>query len=268
MLYRPADLEPKKGRRSFLRLSLKAAGRLVWDFRAAILIVAVVLGLSFAVEMARESGVVSRDQLMASRTNLPGLVVSIFSHWDMTRFQENAQTLLFLAVIYPFTNFSQDRMERVRRSSWFALLVFPLAVIVNVLGIILSPTPSLGASGLVMAGLGIAFAFFSFNAVRGFGNLVALVRKEINDPDKRRAALVDLWWLPWNALLFVFFLFLLVFDRAALFGLGDPTINVGAHLVGFGMGFGLTALLWDRMELREGKLLRFGFKKRPKTRGE
>ncbi len=255
-----------KSRRGFLRLSLNAAVRLIWDFRAALLVLAVVLGLSFAVEMARESGMVSRDQLMASRTNLLGLVVSIFSHWDMTRLQENAQTLLFLAVMYPFTNFSQDRMERVRRSSWFAVLVFPLAVIVNVLSILLSPASSLGASGLVMVGLGIAFAFFSLNSIRGFGNLVALVRKEINDPDERRAALLDLWWLPWNALLFVFFLFLLVFDRAALFGLGDPAINVTAHMVGFGMGFGLTAFMWDRVEPREGKLLGFGFKKRPKTR--
>src|SRR5437016_3558602 len=55
---------------------------------------------------------------VVSRTNLLGLVISIFGHWDMTRLQQNAQTLLFLAVIFPFTNFSQDSKERVRRSSW------------------------------------------------------------------------------------------------------------------------------------------------------
>jgi membrane associated rhomboid family serine protease len=256
-----------KARQQFLRLSLKAARHLVWDFRSTLLIVAVVLALSFGIEMARESGLVSRDQLMASRTNLLGLVVSIFSHWDMTRLQENAQTLLFLAVIYPFTNFSQETTERVRRSSWFAVVVFPLAVIVNVLSVLLSPASSLGASGLVMAGFGIAFAFFLLNSIHGFGHLTAFLRKEIDDPDKRRAALLDLWWLPWNALLFVFYLFFLVFDRAALFGLGDPAINGTAHIVGFGMGFALTAFLWDRMEHQEGKFLKFGFKKRSKTRG-
>ena len=219
-----------------LRQSGLAVCRLLWDFRVTLLVVAVVLGLSLISLLALESGFVTRDQLFASRSNPLGVVISVFSHWDRERLWVNTQGLLFYAGAYIFASIPQASEERVRRGNWFAWFAIPTAVAVNIVYVSFSTVSTLGASGLVYAVFGAALVFLVQNFAGEINDLYLVVRKRKSIAQKSPPP----WWRGVDLLLFLTFLYLLVFYRDLVFGVGQSGANPFAHILGFASGFVLT----------------------------
>lgn len=218
----------------------RALVKLLSDLRDTLTVVAAVIFLSVATQLAMEANLVSRTQLAVSRTNLLGTFTGIFAHYDTAHLLANVLALAFFVGAFLFTSFPYGSEERMRRGRWFAWLLLPIAVGVNVVCIILSPQTSSGASGLVYAGFGIAFAYFLLNTEEDSRELVKHLRQETRGPDGWRPGFRAVWWLTWNAVLFVFFGYYAGFNQALLFGVGDPTVNSVAHVLGFAVGASLT----------------------------
>lgn len=230
--------------RRALRRFGSGAGTVLWEFRSTLLLVVLVLGLSLAVQVAIEARVVTLAQLSASRANPIGVVLSVFAHYDWSHLGANAEGLLFFTGAFIFTNVPQQSAERVRRSKWFALIAYPLAVAVNVIYVALSPGSSSGASGLVYAAFGIGFVFFLNNARDGAGPFLRLFRSAQSDAGRIRALRHAFWWLGMDVALVAVFFYLIVFDLPALFGVGYSGINAFAHLLGFLLGF-VFSIVWS-----------------------
>src|SRR3972149_5149957 len=243
-----------QGLKRFLHQLPKAIGAFLWDFRAGLLVVLVVLMLSLASQIALEGGIVTRDQLAASRNNPFGAVTAIFARWDRSRLAENVSGLLLYVGLFLFTNSYHCRTERERRGRWLVVLSFPAAVAANVAYIAMSPGSTLGASGLVYSILGIAFAFFLINAVREGGDLAQRFRAHGTNSGNPRTIMRSLFWFSMNATSFLFFVYYLSVDQGGLFGVGERGINAFAHLMGFGLGFGVTGFRWFRSLDRHGAI--------------
>lgn len=220
------------------------AATLLWDFRATLIFVVVVLGLSLASQVAMDVGVLSLAQLTASRTNPIGVLASVFAHYDVSHLAANVEGLVFFAGAFIFTNVPLSSAERARRSRWFALISYPLAVSVNVIYIALSPGSSSGASGVVYTAFGIGFVFFVTNARDGAAFFVKLFRAARNDAASVRPMRRAFWWLGMDVIFVAIFLYLIVFDLPLLFGVGYSGINAFAHLLGFLFGF-VATLGWQ-----------------------
>lgn len=220
------------------------AAVLVRDFRLTLLLVAIVLGLCVATQVALDSGAVQLSQLSASRANPMGVILSVFAHYDWAHLSANAEGLAFFAGAFIFTNIPLSSTERARRSRWFALISYPLAVSVNVVYITLAPGSSSGASGLVYAAFGVSFVFFVINASEGavrFATLIRAARDDVADVRPMRHAF---WWLGMNVTLVAVFLYLIEFNLPLLFGVGYSGINAFAHLLGFLLAF-LLSMVWS-----------------------
>ena len=221
----------------------KAVGDLVWDFRHTLLVVLLVLAFCAVTQTAMWLDLVSLDQLAASRSNPSGVVTAIFTHWDWSLLLENAESLLFFTGLFVISNYPRDRAERVRRGRWFAALVFPIAVVVNLVDVLRSPSSSQGASGLVFAGLGIAFALFLTNTMDEASDLIRPAHADRAGPQGRWERFRTVCWFAVNGSLFLSFLILALSNQAVLFGTGDVTINASAHALGFVLGV-IATLVW------------------------
>ncbi len=215
----------------------KAATALLRDFRATLLLIAVVLGLSLITQVSMGVGALSLGQLSASRANPIGVVTSVFAHYDWVHLEANVVGLLFFGGAFVFTNFPMGSAERARRSLWFAVASYPIAVTVNIVYIVLAPGSTSGASGLVYAAFGIGFVFFVTNARDEAALFVKLFRAAHDDGGSVRLLRSAFWWLGMDVALVAVFLYLIVFDLPALFGTGSAGINAFAHLLGFLFGF-------------------------------
>lgn len=240
-----------EGLRKVLSRTRKAVIEGVADFRYILLMVGLVLGLSLLSQLAMQSGIVSRDQLTASPTNVPGVFPAVVSHYDWTRLAENSSALIAYTALFILTNAFEERLDRERRSWWLAVLAYPAAVVVNLAIIVVYTGGSLGASGLINVELGVAFVFFWVNTWSAVHDLIRLRRKQ---PVAREGGLAA-QSLLWNGFCVLLFMFLLEFDQKDLFGLGDPTVSPQAHAIGFGIGGGLTLVwfLWTRRSQEDAR---------------
>jgi membrane associated rhomboid family serine protease len=214
----------------------RAVIRLLWDFRHTIFVVMAVFGVCALVQTAMTLGMVTRNELVASRSNLLGPVTAVFTHWDWSLLSANAVVLGFFVGLFVLSNYPQSRAERVRRGFWYAVIVFPVAAAVNVLIVLRSPGEALGASGLVFAGLGVAYVLFLFNVAEEVSRLGEPHRQDSGQPNGLWARVRSSAGFAVNGSCLVSFSYLLVFDQSVLFGLGDPTVNAFAHSLGFALG--------------------------------
>ena len=124
-----------------------------------------------------------------------------------------------------------------RRGSWFACFAIPIAVAVNIVYISVSTATTLGASGLIYAVFGAAFAFLVQNFAGDVNDLYLVMHMRKSTAQKS----LPPWWRGVDLLLFLTFLYLLVFYRDLVFGVGQSDANPFAHVLGFASGFVLTA---------------------------
>lgn len=229
----------------------RAVIRLLWDFRHTIFVVVAVLGVCAAVQTAMSLGIVTRDELVASRSNLVGPATAVFTHWDWSLLSANAQVLSFFTSLFILSSYPQSRVQRVRRGYWYAVIVFPVAVVVNLVNVLRSPTVTLGASGLVFAGLGVAYVLFFFNAAEEFSRL-----REPPRPDGQHngltARLRASTGFAVSGSCFISFSYLMVFNQTVLFGLGDTSVSAFSHALGLGLG-SLATLIWKFFLLKPPK---------------
>lgn len=220
-----------------------AASRVIRDFRYTILAVLAILGICALVQTAITLGLVTLEQLDVSRANPVGIVTAVFSHYDWSLLGNNGSTLSFYSGLFIISNASREAADRVSRGCWFAVALLPIAFAVNLTYILLSPGASRGASGAVMAGLGILIGFGFLNTVDGLRVLhggPVLGRSEQETQQEGTRAIGE--FVINGSFLFGIATGMLLYPRILL-GLGDPSVNVFAHVLALGIG-GWTAWFW------------------------
>ena len=106
------------------------------------------------------------DILAASRSTPWGIVSSIFAHSSLAHFGLNMAGLFIFVLMFTFSNstYSSQNKKKVERFTLFSIFLF--AILSNVLWVILTPRPSVGASGLIYAVMGIVTGFSLFNGLQ------------------------------------------------------------------------------------------------------
>jgi len=135
-------------------------------FKKILLVYLLVLLLSGSVYIASTVYPDVNMSLAASRNTPWGIVTSIFAHSSLSHFGLNMGGLFIFALLFVFSNstYSVQNKKRVERLTLFSVFVF--AIISNVLWVILTPNPSVGASGLLYAVIGIVTGFSLFNGLQ------------------------------------------------------------------------------------------------------
>jgi membrane associated rhomboid family serine protease len=135
-------------------------------FKKILLVYLLVLLLSGSVYIASTVYPDVNMILAASRNTPWGIVTSIFAHSSLPHFGLNMGGLFIFVLLFVFSNstYSVQNKKRVERLALFSVFVF--AIISNVLWVILTPNPSVGASGLLYAVIGIVTGFSLFNGLQ------------------------------------------------------------------------------------------------------
>jgi len=155
--------------------------------------------------------------LATSRNTVWGIVTSIFMHSSLSHFSSNMAGLLIFILMFTFSN-STYSLENKKRVERFTLFVsFIAAIVSNVVWVILTPVPSIGASGLVYAVMG---------AVSGYSLLNGL--QILNFSKIKAQKLVTIVVILMNLFLSVFLIGQVFQDVQAFLNVGER-VNVIAH---------------------------------------
>jgi membrane associated rhomboid family serine protease len=162
--------------------------------------------------------------LAASRSTPWGIVTSIFAHSSLSHFGSNMSSLFIFVLMFTFSNstYSLQNKKKVERFTLFSIFMF--AIISNVLWVILTPRPSVGASGLVYAIMGVVTGFSLFNGLQ-----------ILNFPKLKTQETVTIVVISMNLFL-SFFLVAQVFQDTQLFLNVGEEVNVIAHGVSYLLG--------------------------------
>ncbi len=216
-----------------------SAGRVVRDFRFAILAVLVIDVLCVIVQEAITLGVVARGQLDATGSNWATLVTAVFTHWDWSALIGNASWLATFTILLIITNVSQSSEERAARARWYGTLLIPVAVGLNLL-VVLRGGGGRGASGAVMTGLGIVLGLCFTNTTAGARSLRKETFRERVKHQGRAPVVLAIWELVVSGTVLAWFPLLIAFLPGPMLGFGDPAVNAGVHLAAIVVGAALT----------------------------
>ncbi len=163
------------------------------------------------------------SQLLAASRSTPwGVVTSIFIHASFLHLGENIIALSVYFFLFTTTNFRLQGNERRFRAFFLSWNIFLSAILADVLYIVLSPVPSLGASGVAYAFEAVMLGFALANLMP-FGANAREVKQHYRQNRKR---------VVYNFLVFAaFFIWLLV--SPSQFVSAAPGINIFAHGIAF-----------------------------------
>ncbi len=234
---RPSSMEsPEQTKGRWKRPAIQV----VRDFRSTILMVSAILGICAIVQGFITLGFVTREQLDASKANLLTVVTAVFTHYSWSSFLGNAEWFLVYTAIFIVANLSLSAAERVFRARWYATLLLPVAIGLNLQSVLLFGGDGRGASGALFTGVGILLAFCIVNITTA---LARLRQEKLQGQAKRNKGLAapqTIWELGMNGLVFVWFLAEVAIFPGLMVGFGDPTVSVWAHVTGLTLGAGLT----------------------------
>ena len=182
-----------------------------------------------------------------------GIVTSMFVHRELDHLASNLLFFTIWSALFVTVNLLSDTEARKRSSRFFLWAVFLAGIATNAIeffawGLAGVPDNSLGASGVVYAGMGVLLAYALYNLP---SNLIALRRVAATRRRKPRKIRLRLKFALKFEKIFlvamvsigvvVIFLSQLVQDPGIFFSAG-PEVDVLAHELGFLFGF-LPAML-------------------------
>jgi membrane associated rhomboid family serine protease len=162
--------------------------------------------------------------LAASRSTPWGIVTSIFAHSSLSHFGLNMANLLIFVLMFTFSNSIFSIQNKRKLEMFFLFSIFAFAIMSNILWVIFIPNPSVGASGLVYAVMGVVTGFSLFNGLQIL-NFSKLKTQEV----------VTVGVILMNLFL-SFFLVAQVFQDTQLFLNVGEGVNVIAHGVSYLLG--------------------------------
>jgi membrane associated rhomboid family serine protease len=164
------------------------------------------------------------DILAVSNSTPWGIFTSIFAHSSLSHFGLNMGGFFVFLLMFAFSNstYSLQNKKKVERFTLFSIFVF--AIISNVLWVILTPNPSVGASGLVYAILGIVTGFSIFNGLQ------ILYFSKLRTQEAATVVVIIL-----NIILSIPLLAQVFFDPQLFLNVGEG-VNVIAHSISYLLG--------------------------------
>jgi membrane associated rhomboid family serine protease len=159
--------------------------------------------------------------LCSARISPWGVVTSLFIYDSWT----NLVSYGVLSAFFVVTHFLLSREERLRREVFFAIVMYAVAIVGNLIGIFLAPTNgTYGPSGALYAFWGLVSGFALFNGLSV-------------DPERKRLRLFSKniatrAWAAVNLFTTVCFVLYLGLDTSQFLSAGLG-VNVFAHGIGF-----------------------------------
>lgn len=162
--------------------------------------------------------------LAVSRSTPWGVVTSIFTHSNLLHFAYNMGSLFIFILMFAFANSTFSVQKKQKLEPFFLVSAFIFAIVSNVLWVVLTPSPSIGASGLVYAVVGILTGYTLFNGLQ------ALYVSKIKAQNALTACVI------YSNILLSALLLVQVFQDPQLFlNVGDG-VNVFAHGISYLLG--------------------------------
>jgi membrane associated rhomboid family serine protease len=162
--------------------------------------------------------------LAASRSAPWGVVTSIFAHSSLSHFGLNMGGLFIFVLMFTFSNSTFSAQDKKKLETFYLFSIFAFAIISNILWVILNPNPSVGASGLVYAAMGIVTGFSLINGLQ-----------IINFPKFKTQEAVTAVVIVMNIILSILLIAQVFQDPQLFLNIGEG-VNVIAHGVSFLLG--------------------------------
>jgi membrane associated rhomboid family serine protease len=180
--------------------------------------------------------------LADSRTTPWGIVTAIFIHSSFEHFTSNIVFLFIFTFCFAFVNSTFNQEINRTTEKFFIASTLISAIASNVIWLILSPDPSVGASGLVYATEGSLFGFTLFNGleVRNFSKL-------------KLQPFAVVYMVFVNCLIFCVLMFHLFTSPASFLSVGEG-VNVYAHGLSFYFAF-FAVFVWNWVYARKHSIL-------------
>jgi membrane associated rhomboid family serine protease len=106
------------------------------------------------------------NTLSVSRSTPWGIITAIFTHSNLSHLTNNLALLFFFMFFFALCSSTFNLQSKRKIETFFLVSIFVFAVLANILGIVLTPNRSIGASGLVYAVEGSLASFSLYNGLQ------------------------------------------------------------------------------------------------------